>query len=105
MALWLCAKKQSQVSSDKTASELVYYIGVNSIVFYLSHYLAIQFFSKIVKFESPSAWVNDLKFISAFLVALALALPWTLCLMRKRGWFNFLFTMKKSSKPMTTKPI
>ena len=85
----------------KLKSELVYYIGVNSIVFYLSHYLAIQFFSKIVKFESPSAWVNDVKFISAFLVALAL--PWTLCLMRKRGWFNFLFTMKKSSKPMTSK--
>jgi len=87
----------------KLKSGLVYYIGVNSIVFYLSHYLAIQFFSKMVKFESPSAWVNDLKFISAFLVALAL--PWTLCLLRKRGWFNFLFTLKKPSKSLATKPV
>ncbi|WP_337013101.1 hypothetical protein [Pantoea sp. AS142] len=85
----------------KLKSELVCYIGLNSIVFYLSHYLEIQFFSKIVKFESPSAWVNDLKFISAFMMALA----WTVCLMRKRGGFNFLLTMKKSSMPMTTKPV
>ncbi len=84
-------------------SRVVYYIGTHSIVFYLSHYLAIQFFSKLVKFESHLLWVNDIKFILAFLAALAL--PWTLCLLRKRGWLNFLFTLKKPSTSLQTKPV
>lgn len=73
---------------------MAYYIGVNSIVFFLSHYLAIQFFAKLVKFGGASPWINDLKFLLAFVFALSL--PWTLCLLRKRGMFNFLFTMKKT---------
>ncbi|MDL4914167.1 MAG: acyltransferase [Enterobacterales bacterium endosymbiont of Blomia tropicalis] len=85
------------------SSRIVYYIGTHSIVFYLSHYLAIQVFSKLVKFESASPWMNDIKFIAAFLAALAL--PWTICLMRSRGWLNFLFTLKKNAKPLQEKAV
>ena len=78
-----------------TNVRLVHFVGVNSIVFYLSHYLAIQVFAKAVKFTSENVYMNDLKFIAAFLCALLL--PLTICWLRKRGMMNFLFTMKKPS--------
>lgn len=87
----------------KLRSRLVFYVGVNSIVFYLSHYLAIQFFSKIVKLNGPSPWSHDLKFVLAFVTALAM--PWTLCLMRQRGWFNFLFSLKQPKQAARVKTV
>ena len=89
--------------SLKVNSRLVHYVGVNSIVFYLSHYLVIQFFSKIVKLHTQSLWIQDLLFILAF--AAAMILPWTLCLLRQRGWFNFLFTLKSPSRVKVAKPV
>ncbi|WP_130834045.1 acyltransferase family protein [[Erwinia] mediterraneensis] len=82
---------------------MAYYVGVNSIVFFLSHYLAIQFFAKLVKFGGTSLWVNDVKFLLAFVFALSL--PWALCLLRERGMFNFLFTLKKPRKTPATQPL
>lgn len=87
----------------KLNSRVVYYVGVNSIVFYLSHYLAIQFFSKIVKLNGSSPWIHDVKFVLAFLTALAM--PWTLCLMRQRGWFNFLFSLKQPKQAARVKTV
>ncbi|WP_258576351.1 hypothetical protein [Candidatus Pantoea persica] len=77
----------------KLRSRLVFYVGVNSIVFYLPHYLAIQFFSKIVKLNGPSPWSHDLKFVLAFVTGLAM--PWTLCLMR------LLFSLKQAARVKT----
>ena len=87
----------------KVNSRLVHYVGVNSIVFYLSHYLVIQFFSKVVKLHTPTLWVQDLLFILAF--AAAMIFPWTLCLLRQRGWFNFLFTLKSQPRVKVIKPV
>lgn len=89
--------------SLKVNSRLVHYVGVNSIVFYLPHYLVIQFFSKIVKLQTPSPWIHDLLFVLAF--AAAMILPWTLCLLRQRGWFNFLFTLKTQPRVKVAKPV
>lgn len=89
--------------SVKLNSSLVHYVGVNSIVFYLSHYLVIQFFSKIVKLQTASPWVHDLLFMLAFVSAMIL--PWTLCLLRQRGWFNFLFTLKSPLRVKTAKTV
>lgn len=83
-----------------TNIKLVHFVGVNSIVFYLSHYLAIQVFAKAVKFTSEAMVVNDLKFIAAFLCALLL--PVSICWLRRRGMLNFLFTLKKSPKNAPT---
>ncbi|OON39918.1 acyltransferase [Izhakiella australiensis] len=74
---------------------LITFIGANSIVFYLSHYLAIQAFAKVIKVHSESLWFHDALFFAAF--ASALAVPGVICLMRKFGLLNFLFTMKKKS--------
>lgn len=87
----------------KSRSRLVCYVGVNSIVFYLSHYLAIQFFSKVVRLEGTSPWIHDVKFVLAFLAALAM--PWTLCLLRQRGWFNFLFSLKQPKQRAGMKTV
>ncbi|PIJ49789.1 acyltransferase [Erwinia sp. OLTSP20] len=81
---------------------LITFIGANSIVFYLSHYLAIQAFAKLIKFRSESLWFHDALFLAAF--ATALALPGVICLVRRFGMLNFLFTMKKKApenRPVT----
>lgn len=80
--------------------KLVHFVGVNSIVFYLSHYLVIQVFAKAVKIHSSNVVINDLKFIIAFLCALLL--PLTICWLRRRGMLNFLFTLKKPLKNTPT---
>ncbi len=82
--------------SLKLNSRVVHYVGVNSIVFYLSHYLVIQLFSKLFKLHTDSLWLQDLLFVLAF--AAAMILPWSLCLLRQRGWFNFLFTLRSSPR-------
>lgn len=82
--------------SQKLNSRLVHYVGVNSIVFYLSHYLVIQLFSKLFKLQTSSLWLQDLLFMLAFTAAMIL--PWSLCLLRQRGWFNFLFTMRSQPR-------
>lgn len=84
----------------QTNVKLVHFVGVNSIVFYLSHYLAIQVFAKAVKFTSEKMVINDLKFIAAFLCALLL--PLSICWLRRRGMLNFLFTLKKTAKNTAT---
>lgn len=89
--------------SVRLNSRLVHYVGVNSLVFYLSHYLVIQFFSKIFRLHSDSPWLHDLLFALAFVAAMIL--PWTLCLLRQRGWFNFLFTMKTSPRVKQAKTV
>lgn len=71
-------------------------IGSHSIVYYLSHYLVIQAFAKLVRVDSSSLWVNDLQFVVAF--SLALALPWGICQLRNRGIGDALFTLKKKEK-------
>ncbi|CAO96483.1 acyltransferase family protein [Erwinia tasmaniensis] len=76
--------------------KLVHFVGMNSIVFYLSHYLAIQVFAKAVKFTSKNVFINDLKFIAAF--ACALLLPLAICWLRRRGMLNFLFTLKPAAQ-------
>lgn len=80
--------------------KLVYFIGGNSIVFYLSHYLVIQIFEKMVNFHSSNVVINDLKFIIAFLCALLL--PLSICWLRNRGMLNFLFTLKRPLKDTAT---
>lgn len=83
-----------------TNVKLVHFVGVNSIVFYLSHYLAVQVFAKAVKINSSNILISDLKFIAAFLSALLL--PLAICWIRKHGMLNFLFTLKKKPKVTAT---
>jgi len=75
----------------------VNYVGRHSIVFYLSHYLAIQVCSKLLRHDGHSAWLADLHFVLAFSVALAL--PTALCVLRAKGWFDWLFTLKRKGQP------
>lgn len=82
--------------SFKIKSKLVYYVGVNSIVFYLTHYLAIQFFSKFVSVGDGSLWWQDVKFILAFIFSILG--PWMICLLRNKGILTYLFSIKKSSR-------
>ncbi|WP_158781776.1 acyltransferase [Pantoea sp. BAV 3049] len=71
----------------------VFFIGENSIVFYLTHYLVIQAFAKLLKHSHDSLLISDLKFVGALVASLAF--PLGICLLRKRGWLNFLFTAKR----------
>jgi Predicted membrane protein len=74
-------------------SKIAYYIGVNSIVFYLSHYIVTQFFSKFIHINKSSLLLHDIKFISAFVFSLLF--PWIICLLRGKGVLDFLFTLKR----------
>jgi uncharacterized membrane protein YcfT len=75
----------------------VSYVGRNSMVFYLSHYLAIQLCSKLLANKGRSLWLQDAHFVLAFVAAVML--PTVLCALRDRGWFGWLFTMKKRVLP------
>ncbi|EJL89836.1 acyltransferase family protein [Pantoea sp. GM01] len=77
------------------------YIGRHSIVFYLSHYLAIQVCSKFLRVEHSTLWLDDMRFLLAFMAAVAL--PAVLCQLRDRGWFGWLFTLKrKRTSPLVS---
>ncbi|KAB8306260.1 acyltransferase [Erwinia endophytica] len=80
----------------KIKHPMIFYIGQNSIVFYLVHYLVIQLFAKVLRSGDESMLMSDLKFMLAF--ASALTVPLLVCWLRKRGWLNFLFTAKRSVK-------
>lgn len=81
-------------------SRLVSYIGKHSIVFYLTHFMVIKLCARYFQEPSVSPWIDDGKYILSFVCALLL--PWGVSILRKHGWFDFLFTMKKSGKRSQT---
>ncbi|OKB68596.1 hypothetical protein BHU62_00710 [Serratia marcescens] len=62
------------------------FIGQNSIVFYLTHYLIIQFSSKMIKVDQDNALLGDIKYLIT--LGLALGIPYIIA--RYRNAFSLL---------------
>ncbi|MFU9296205.1 acyltransferase family protein [Klebsiella pneumoniae] len=78
--------------SQKFTFGLTTFIGRNSIVFYLTHYLIIQVSSKLIKFSDATPTIQDLRFFITLI--LALIIPMTICKLRIKMKLNLLFTAR-----------
>lgn len=77
------------------------FIGQNSIVFYLTHYLIIQFSSKVIKVDREDALLGDMKYVIT--LALALGIPYLIA--RYRNVFALLslpYSYPKRPKPQAS---
>ncbi|EPG8548539.1 acyltransferase family protein [Klebsiella pneumoniae] len=78
--------------SQKINFKFIAFIGANSIVFYLTHYLVIQIAAKLIKINNTSPLIQDVKFFVVLIMAVAI--PYFICKLRTVGFFNYLFSAK-----------